>query len=169
MTKGISLRAAALIIRDGKLLVAKHVDHPCYYVVGGGIEPGETSEAAAIREVREETGFALEARSLVFIQERMYSAPGDGGADSKNRAPRRDSLRNPYFERHHEVVFFYRMQDRPDLRIPEGSLSDQGAKETLHWLPLDQLDQYPLVPGFLKAKASALAEITALEHVVTSE
>ena len=29
---GFSYRAAALIVQDGKLLVARHVDYDCYYM-----------------------------------------------------------------------------------------------------------------------------------------
>lgn len=36
-----SLRAAALIIHDKKLLVAKSQDYDCYYTVGGGIRQNE--------------------------------------------------------------------------------------------------------------------------------
>ena len=55
-----SCRAAALIIKDNKLLAVKSTDYPCYYTVGEGIELNETSEDAVVREVYEETGFSLE-------------------------------------------------------------------------------------------------------------
>ncbi|MFF3666037.1 NUDIX hydrolase [Microtetraspora malaysiensis] len=48
------------IVRDGRLLVFRHADHS-YEEVGiqvpaGSVRPGETPEAAALREAREETG-----------------------------------------------------------------------------------------------------------------
>lgn len=68
-----SLRAAALIIHDGKLLLAKSDDYDCYYTVGGGIQQNETSSNAVIRECYEETGFHYEIDRLVFIQERFFT------------------------------------------------------------------------------------------------
>jgi len=58
MTEAPRIRAQALVYRDGRILMAKHRDwqtgrwHWC--LPGGGVEPGETSEAAAVRELREE-------------------------------------------------------------------------------------------------------------------
>jgi len=49
-------RAAALIVKDNKLLVAKNAQHPLYYTIGGAVEINETSQEAAIREVYEELG-----------------------------------------------------------------------------------------------------------------
>lgn len=48
------------VVRDGRLLVFRHVDES-YEEVGiqvpaGSVKPGETPEAAALREAREETG-----------------------------------------------------------------------------------------------------------------
>lgn len=43
-----SLRAAALIIHDNKLLLAKSDKYDCYYTVGGGIRQNESSDSAVI-------------------------------------------------------------------------------------------------------------------------
>ena len=42
-------RVAAIIIKDKKLLMAKHEDYPCYYTVGGKVRINETSEEASVR------------------------------------------------------------------------------------------------------------------------
>jgi len=49
-------RAQCLVIRDGKILMVKHCfeDDAHYTTPGGGIEPGETPEQAALRELQEE-------------------------------------------------------------------------------------------------------------------
>ncbi len=54
-----SLRSAALVISDNRLLVARNDKYDCYYTVGGGIRENEPSDKAIIRELYEETG-ALE-------------------------------------------------------------------------------------------------------------
>jgi len=45
---------------------------------GGHIEPGETARAAAVREVREETGVEAELASLVDVHDVIVRG-GDGG------------------------------------------------------------------------------------------
>ena len=56
MKEHISCRAAVLIIKDNIILTAKNIDHPCYYIVGGGIEFNESSKEAIAREIFEEIG-----------------------------------------------------------------------------------------------------------------
>ena len=138
-------RAAALIIQGGRLLVAKNVEHPLYYTVGGVVEINETSEEAVVREVYEETGCRLAVDRLAYVQERFFRAGGQAL---------------------HEVVFFYLMKENPAMEIAENSFTDQET-ETLHWLPLDRLREYDLVPAFLKTKA--LGEGDGIEHIISRE
>ena len=140
-----SLRAAALIIRNDCLLVAKSVNYDCYYTVGGGIEINETSEEAVLREVYEETGYKLEIDRLAFIQERFITID--------NR-------------QYHEITFYYLMKEYPNMDISSDSSTDLGT-ETLHWLPLNSLNDVYLVPNFLKTKD--LNNISQLEHIISRE
>jgi hypothetical protein len=39
----------------------------------------------------------------------------------------------------------------------------------LHWLPIDELAHYDIVPAFLKARVASLGELTGIEHVVSRE
>jgi 8-oxo-dGTP pyrophosphatase MutT (NUDIX family) len=53
-------KVVCYIVRDGQLLVFTHLDQPWdesgVQVPAGSIEPGESPEAAAVREAAEETG-----------------------------------------------------------------------------------------------------------------
>ncbi len=55
--------AVAIVIQEGRMLVirrSRHVIAPLTYCFpGGGIEDGETEEAAVVREVQEETGIPI--------------------------------------------------------------------------------------------------------------
>jgi 8-oxo-dGTP diphosphatase len=55
------LCASAAVFRDGKLLLARRTKPPFLWSVpGGAVEWGETLAAAALRELREETGVEAE-------------------------------------------------------------------------------------------------------------
>lgn len=70
---GLFCRRAARVLlldeRDRLLLVRGHdVDNPertWWFTLGGGIDPGESAPAAAVREVREETGLRLTEGDLI--------------------------------------------------------------------------------------------------------
>ena len=42
-----------------------------------------------------------------------------------------------------------------------------GDKENMHWIPIDELDQYKAFPSFLKAYLNS--EHSGIEHIVTDE
>ena len=53
--------ACAILVRDGQVLLGLRAAHRRWYpnfwdVIGGHLEPGETAEAALVREVQEEIG-----------------------------------------------------------------------------------------------------------------
>ena len=139
-------RVAAIIIKDNKLLVAKHKNSPFYYTVGGKVELNETSEEAVIRECFEETGIKFEVDRLIFVQERFFKL---------NEI------------KHHELVFFYLMKKPFNFNILENSFSDQGEMETLHWLDIEFLERYPIVPEFIKTKK--INSVLGIEHIISKE
>jgi 8-oxo-dGTP pyrophosphatase MutT (NUDIX family) len=61
------IRSAAIIEIDGKIALMKRIrNNQEYYVFpGGGMEPGETPEEAAIREIKEELGIDIEIEKLI--------------------------------------------------------------------------------------------------------
>lgn len=64
-----------IIVDDcGRVLLERRRDNGLWGLVGGGVDPGESVEAAALREALEETGLAVEITGLVGV----YSDPGQG-------------------------------------------------------------------------------------------
>ena len=141
-------RVGAVIINDGKLLMIKNESFPYYYSVGGRVSFGETSEEAVLREVYEETQLHFEIERLAFVHENFFV-----GGFRENK-------------QFHEIAFFYLMKPNAEIdSICCDSEGADGSKESLHWLPLDALSDYPVYPEFFKTELKSLG--SELEHFVT--
>lgn len=74
------LAADAVILFAGGIVLIKRRNPPfagCYALPGGFVEVGETVEAAAIREAREETGLDIDLVGLVGIYSKPDRDPRD--------------------------------------------------------------------------------------------
>lgn len=139
-----SLRAAALIIENGQILLAKSNMHDCFYTVGGGINQNEASDKAILRECYEETGYYFEIDRLVFVQERFYT------------------LENMP---HHEVTFFYLMK-KNKFELYSGMKTDQN-NEYLYWVPIDKLESISIAPKFLGKELIDIPD--QVTHIISYE
>jgi 8-oxo-dGTP diphosphatase len=119
------LRVAAygLCVRDGSLLLARFVGHGGHEwtLPGGGLEHGEDPRAAVVREVAEETGYAVAIDRLLI-------------ADAIRRTFPRGRWR---VADHHAVRLIY------TVRIMGGTLRHEvgGSTDRAAWVPLDRLDE----------------------------
>jgi mutator protein MutT len=69
------IAASAAVFRGGRVLLAKRANPPrVWSLPGGKVEAGETPEAAAIREVREETG--VDCEIVALADEGEVALPG---------------------------------------------------------------------------------------------
>ncbi len=118
-------RVTVLLVRDGQLLALYREKNGFnYYVtIGGGIEPGETPEQAARREVKEETSLDVTLGPLLW--------------------------QNELGEDQYEYVYLVtEFQGQP--RLGPGPEKDNQSADNVYrlvWLPLAQLSQVTLFPG----------------------
>ncbi len=69
--------ATAVIVNEHqRVLLHRRRDFYIWALPGGRIEPGETGEAAAVREAREETGYDITILRLIGEYTRPHVSPG---------------------------------------------------------------------------------------------
>lgn len=143
-------RAAAIIVEDGCVLLAGNGVDDYYYSVGGAVHMGETSEEAVKREVFEEAGVNYEVDHLAVIHENFFI--GSSGLKGVN---------------FHELTFYYMMKPMGKRNLTGQSTTMSGVKETMHWVPIDELDKCKSYPTFMKKFLKS--EHRGVEHIVTDE
>lgn len=79
MTRGMTLGVRAVVTdRAGRVLLVKHTYLPGWWLPGGGVDRGETVQAAAVRELREEAGLIATGEPvLVSVHSNERFFPGD--------------------------------------------------------------------------------------------
>ena len=148
--KWFRYRAAAIIVEDGCVLFAGNEKEDYYYSIGGAVHVGETAEKAVIREVLEETGVHYEIDHLAVIHENFFqeNAGSFHALDC------------------HEIALYFMMKPRGTKMLHSQSYT-MGVRETMHWLPIEKLDQYKSFPPFMKSFLQSAH--SGIEHIITYE
>ena len=142
-------RAAAIIVEDGCVLFAGNEKDDYLYSVGGAVHAGEKAEDAVVREVYEETGVRYEVERLAFIHENFFYSSG-----------KKDVVC-------HELALYYVMKPRGSKALNCRSVTAGGVKETMHWIPVNELGKYKAYPAFMEEWLNS--GHTGIEHIVTDE
>ncbi|MGX7149291.1 NUDIX hydrolase [Enterococcus ureasiticus] len=123
-------RVGAIIMSDLGLLVVSNSKEPYFYSVGGRVKMHETVDDAIEREVIEETGNKIEAKTLCFIHENFFTSDLTG-------------------ENYHEISFYYYVELENSI-VSCHSYNEFDKQEQLRWVPFEQLPQADIRPAFLK-------------------
>lgn len=136
-------RTGAILIHDNKMLFVKCHLGNYFYMIGGGVQLGETSQACIEREVFEETGIKARADHLAVVCENFFKGKGGliDGLDC------------------HTIEFYYSMTIDDLSSIKQ--TTDIGQE--LVWLSLDDMTDSLIKPDFIKHR---LAEIIASKQTL---
>ena len=118
------LGVGAVIVRDERVLVVRRLNPPLqgqWSIPGGLVETGETIKQALIREIREETGLAVEPIELIEVFERILR-------DTESRV------------QYHFVVIDYL------CRILSGEASPRTDVSEIQWTRLEDLPELGITP-----------------------
>ncbi|MEX0648157.1 MAG: NUDIX domain-containing protein [Balneolaceae bacterium] len=128
----VRVRVSALIISNDHIVLVKQKvptrPDPVWLPPGGGVETGEYSEQALVREVEEETNLTLQKTELKYVHEfveppyhavELYFIAGEFSGTLKTGS-------DPEFEKHEQQIL-----------------------QSL-WVPLEEVNHIELYPEFLR-------------------
>ena len=144
----LNVRAAGIIIHNGKVLVHRNINETYYALVGGRVEAGESSADTVIREISEELGKKVEVIGYVATVENFFK------------------FRNGNY---HEILFVHRVEfvNEEDKMIEETINNIEGRKELQYeWLDLESVGKYEIRPEVMK---KVLTEKNWPVHVVNDD
>jgi len=144
------VRAAAIVIHAGHLLVHRAPGDEYWALPGGRVEVGEEASATIVREMKEELGEEVVCGELLHIAENFFDLAG---------------------QRNHEIGFYFL------VTLPEASLyldkmqtyngMEDHLKLEFRWFALAELRSINLRPTFLQASLAASPPL--FSHAVQRE
>ncbi|PCG87180.1 NUDIX hydrolase [Streptomyces sp. WZ.A104] len=139
VTATVRNAAKAVVLNDGRVLLqrAHWEGQDCYFLPGGGQEPGEALDTTVRREVLEETGLDVTPERLLWLRE--YIGANHGGAPQDHRV---------------EAIFLCRAEGDPDKL---GGHAEDDAQTGLEWVELAKVPALNLLPHGLRPLIAGLA------------
>ncbi len=151
-TTRFQVRAAAIIRREGYVLIHRSTTEDFWALPGGSVELGEISSEALARELQEELGVAAEIGPLAIVMEDLFRYEG---------------------RVIHEMGFYYPAEIPLSFPFATDAIchrvDDGGSTLEFMWVRNDAatLSAMPLFPAELRGNMSELAQHPI--HVVVNE
>lgn len=127
-------RVCAMIISGNKILAMHDERSPYYFLPGGRVKIGETTEDAVIRELQEELGIVPKITRALWLNQAFFKED----VDNLN---------------YHELCIYFLMDisDTALLLRGEKFTTNEGDRtHTFEWLEFNRLKNEYFYPSFLK-------------------
>lgn len=127
-------RVAAVIINDNKILAQRNPKDNTYYLVGGRVSFGESTEEALVREVKEELNIDIKTYRPLWVNECFFIDQGT---------------------RFHEIGMYYLVSlDNTNFNHYEANFTTKENTKINYyeWLDINDIENIPLYPEFIKTK-----------------
>lgn len=140
------LRTAAVVIKDGKILVQRDRDGSEYALPGGHVKTGETLEDGLIRETMEEMGVKIKCGRMLWSEECFWEWNG---------------------RKAHTIAFYYQVELCEGFELPEGEFVSQkeNCDVVMGWIPIEEIQNVTIYPEFLKEEIHRLND--PMKHFVS--
>lgn len=150
-TKGnhwFRFRTGGIIIKDNKMLFVKSKIGNYFYIIGGAVQLGETTEKCIEREIFEEAGIKVKADHLAVVCENFFKGVG-GAIDGFDC---------------HTMEFYYLMTIQEDCVDTNRKETDEG--EELVWVPIEEIPDSDIKPSFMKEYIKEITNGDKIIHVI---
>lgn len=134
-------RVAAIIEADGKILIHKFTEADFYFLPGGRVKVGETTQEAIVRELEEELSVKVKTSSLPFVVENFFDYKG---------------------EIFHEVSMYFTIESVNIDNLPKDG--EERGKVQFLWKTKDDISNLNLQPEFLAEELKEIPENT--KHII---
>lgn len=150
-TKGnhrFRFRTGGIITKDNKMLFVKSNIGNYYYMIGGAVQLGETTEQCIEREIYEEAGIKVKTERLAVVCENFFKGVG-GAIDG--------------FDCHTmEFYYFMTIQEAGgDINKKE---TDEG--EELVWIPIEEIPDSDIKPSFMREYIHEIINSDKIIHII---